>query len=86
MLAEKLYEYDYRKTLPIFLLLHVTDEYKNYPRIKKITAQMYAYLNMITNISITIINKNYYQEQINFLQTIFSIENEKDSVEEKINF
>ena len=58
---------------PIFLLLHVPKSKENIPNIEIIVTQMYAFLSLISNLKIIILDKNHYVNQIQFIENIFNI-------------
>lgn len=49
---------------PIFLLLHVPQSRENDKEINKIVAQIYSFLQYISDVKIVILNQKYYTDQI----------------------
>ena len=58
---------------PIFLLLHVPEKMKKLPNISTIIFQIYSFLCFICDIEIVVLNKNYYNDQIDIVKKINNI-------------
>lgn len=70
---------------PIFLLLHVPKEKEKHPNIKTIIIQIYTFLSLICDIRIAVLDKYFYEIQVqNALQILKLIdENIKKLIENK---
>lgn len=64
---------DTSRVKPVFLLLHVPKSKQNLNNIAKVVFHLYYFLSVICDIEITILNKNYYNCQIDMLRTINNI-------------
>ena len=60
---------------PIFLLLHVPKNKRKLHNIKLIIYQIYAFLSFISDIEIVVLNKSYYNDQIELIRTVHNIKN-----------
>ena len=61
------------KIKPIFLMLHIPANQQNRKDIKEIVFQVFSFLSYVSDIQIVILNKKYYKDQIDTIESIHNI-------------